>query len=246
LALPPAVLYRESVHSHKTSFVGLLGALAPGLLALVGCGSAEPKDATGSMAGGDSYLPLATGNSWSYVVTDQENDETSTKTQTVQEREPVPGRDGIVAYRMRTENGGLATVSWQDERDLEVIRYFEQSLDFDGNVTVTESYEPHKLRVDQKPEHTAAGATYSQEYTETHVNMLDQLTTELVKQEQWTVEAVAEVVTVPAGTFECLRLRRSGDPTQPIKTFFFARGIGKIRETGGQIEELSSYQIGEP
>jgi hypothetical protein len=217
--------------------------LATILLTLAGCGSEEPKGASPASTSG-SYLPLATGNSWSYSVIDHDTDETFVKTQTVEDREPVPGNEGTLAYRLRTQRGGLATVSWQDDRQGEIVRYLEHSLDFSGNVTVIESYVPYKLRVDQREENTTAGAAFVQTYTETHTDVAVAATIEQVKQEQWTVEAVDEPVTVPAGTFPCLRLRRSGDPTQPVKTFFFSRGVGKVKEMGGQLEELVSYDAG--
>jgi hypothetical protein len=231
--------------SRQSAFAGLQSRLAlPLLLGLLGCGSAEPKSSDERASSSDSYFPLVSGNSWAYVVIDQESDETSSKTQRVEGREPVPGREEIVAYRLTTEKAGaISTVSWQDERDLELVRFLEHSLDFDGSVRAIESYDPYKLRLDQKPEHLNVGATFSQEYAETHTNVVEQTTSELAKHEEWLVEAVDEMVTVPAGTFECLRLRRSGDATQPIKTFFFARGVGKIKETGGQTEELASYEL---
>ena len=56
------------------------------------------------------------------------------------------------------------------------------------------------------------------------------------------------MVTVPAGTFSTIRLRRqvlvgAGGGEGADKTFWFAEGIGKIKETGGQTEELSAYSL---
>jgi hypothetical protein len=216
-------------------------ALGMMLVSLAGCGSEEPKDANQPGSTSGSYLPLATGNSWTFNVINHDTDETSLKTQSVEELEPVPGNEAILAYRLRTGRGALATVSWQEDRGGEIVRYMEQNFDFSGSIAVTESYDPYKLRVDQRAEHTAAGASFMQAYNETHTDVVLATTTVRLKEEQWTVEAVDEAVTVPAGTFACLRLRRSGDPTQPIKTYFFARGVGKVKEMGGQTEELVSY-----
>ena len=65
------------------------------------------------------------------------------------------------------------------------------------------------------------------------------------KAETWTVVSTAETVTVPAGTFTCLHLRRMAtDDPQTQKDYWFARGVGKVKESGGQLEELSKYTIG--
>jgi hypothetical protein len=76
----------------------------------------------------------------------------------------------------------------------------------------------------------------------------------------YTVEDVSESVTVPAGTFRnCLRIRRERDLTNPDlmgatdqaeqdKLFWFAPGVGKVREENsmtGMTEVLVDYEIPE-
>jgi hypothetical protein len=67
----------------------------------------------------------------------------------------------------------------------------------------------------------------------------------VAKTEHWTVEATAEDVTVPAGTFTCLRLHRIGDdPTGADKRYWFAAGVGKVKEEGGgQTEVLTDVSL---
>jgi hypothetical protein len=48
-------------------------------------------------------------------------------------------------------------------------------------------------------------------------------------------------VTVPAGTFHALILQKAGSSV--AKTYWFVRGVGKVKETGGQTEELVEYHV---
>ncbi len=55
-----------------------------------------------------------------------------------------------------------------------------------------------------------------------------------------------ESITTEAGTFDCLQLQRhtisSGD--SELKWYYYAKGVGKVREiTGSKIEDLVSYTI---
>jgi hypothetical protein len=60
----------------------------------------------------------------------------------------------------------------------------------------------------------------------------------------WTVEAVDEMVTVPAGTFKCLRVHSTESGAKGYdSTFWFARNVGKVKETGTEVRELLGYSI---
>ena len=63
--------------------------------------------------------------------------------------------------------------------------------------------------------------------------------------ENWTTDAVDEVVTVPAGTFKALKITRTNTADGTAKSQWFTQGVGKIREqnTTGHLEELTSYNI---
>ena len=104
---------------------------------------------------------------------------------------------------------------------------------------------PGKLRIDES--HLEVGAVYEQTYTQETIDMETDMTMEISKTETWTVEAIDEVVEVPAGTFTTLRLHRTGETTNGVgaeKRYWFARGVGKVKEEGeGQTEELHSYSL---
>jgi hypothetical protein len=52
------------------------------------------------------------------------------------------------------------------------------------------------------------------------------------------------MVTVPAGTFSCLRVHRvDSAPGGYDSTFWFARNIGKVKEGGTEVQELVGYSI---
>jgi hypothetical protein len=104
------------------------------------------------------------------------------------------------------------------------------------------TYDPGFLRFSDAWVHAAAGATETREYqrTETPAGMAAK--TPEPRAHVYTVESIAESVTVPAGIFRnCLRIRRERDLSNPAvvdvttqseqeKLFWFAPGVGKVRE----------------
>ena len=55
------------------------------------------------------------------------------------------------------------------------------------------------------------------------------------------VIALAESITVPAGTFEAVVFQKIGSDTP--KRYWYVAGVGKVKETGGQTEELTEYEL---
>jgi hypothetical protein len=207
-------------------------------------------------------LPMAVGNSWTYNVTEMPKTDAGldgdggvidmpdggplvhVKTSTVQAFEDVGGtKAGTMAFRVRTENIGGVTVSWQEDTGNAIVRHREQSFNLSEVMESDQFYLPSKLRVDELPTHLTLNATWTTAYTEVETTPTGGTKT-TAKVETWTVEAVDEPVTVPAGTFTCIRIRRVGsDATQAEKTFWYAPGVGKIKETGNQTEELTAKTI---
>ena len=111
-------------------------------------------------------------------------------------------------------------------------------------MTSEQYYTPGKLRVDDAPAHLVQGASWVDTYTEESRNVATGIVTPIAKSETWTVEAAAELVTVPAGTFVCVRLRRTGATGAADKRYWFSPGVGKIKEASvDSIEELTSYTL---
>ena len=229
--------------------MGTRGLLALSLaVALGACGGGDDDAQTDGPPVGDGgqgrYLPLAMGATWTYRVTDPVSGAVANKSSTVEAYEDIGGdKAGTMGFRVRTEKLDGRTVSWQADTGTSIVRHREQTFDLAGAMIAEEYYTPFKLRVDESPAHLMMGAAWTEAFTEKHTDMATGTTTTM-KMDAWTVEAVAESVTVPAGTFSCVRLHRVGQAMgQSDKTYWFARGVGKVKETGGQTEELVSYSI---
>jgi hypothetical protein len=224
---------------------------------LLACGSVDPADdQPGSGGDGGSsprpegpLLPWAVGNTWTYRVT--KDGVVTLKTTSIGETEMVGG-DGpnadAMAYHVTTAKGTDAndhTESWQapsaDDPD-RIVRYREQSFDaISGNLELDEYWDPEKLHVDGSAAHTVKGASWLEAYAETKLPVGLTPTTHDVR-ELWTVLEDDATVEVPAGTFEhVIHLQKSGGGS--AKEYFYLRGVGKIKESGTQTEELTEYQL---
>jgi hypothetical protein len=222
------------------------------VLAVSACGSLDPKaDTTPEDAGTAArvLLPLETGNSWTYRVTD--GDVVETKIQTVGELEPVGGSGphaDVMAFRMTTVrgvDGANETVSFQGYSGSRVVRYREQAYNATtGDLDIEEHWDPYKLRVDQAEEFLEDGASFLETYDETKLVPGEEPTT-ATRSDRWTVLAASVTVTVPAGTFEALKINRVSSSQGAVKTYWFVENVGKVKEEGGQLEELESYEVAE-
>lgn len=194
----------------------------------------------------EPLLPWQTGNSWTYRIT--ESDVVTEKTTTVGALELVGGSGPhamLHAYLVTTnETNGDHTESWQGpaEHPERIVRYRE--VDYDagtGQLEMVSDYVPHKLHVDGSPEHSLRDATWLEEHEEMTQEVGLPLATSVVL-DRWYVVADDEELTVPAGTFmgvvHIVRTRAFGE-----KHYWYARGVGKLREEGLQIEELVDYHL---
>lgn len=189
----------------------------------------------------ERYLPLAVGASWTYDVSEP-GVPAAAKTNTVEALEDVGDQKaGVQAFRVRTEKLSGYTLSWQEDRCTSVVRHREKSFDDDDALVSDQIYVPSKLRIDETAAHLAVGAQWTESYTEVENDPISGTDT-TSKDEVWQVVATDVAVTVPAGTFSTIQLNKttSGDAD---KTFWFALGVGKIKEQGEQLEELRSFTL---
>lgn len=188
-------------------------------------------------------MELRTGMRWQFRVTDLDSNKVTEKTQTVFAEEAVPGKSGVRANRLLTTKPKGEVTSWQEDTGTAVIRHREH--DQSGTEHTEELYEPFRTRIDESAERTLVGATWSESYTE---RITDQagLETTTPKVETWTVAAVDEVVETPSGAYCALRVTRSSTAAGnagSTKTFWFVRGIGKVKEQAkDQVEELVEFE----
>lgn len=208
------------------------------LAAIVACAGwrcgGETDGVTGSGRG--SLFPIAVGNRWEYQVIGSKGAE-PTKTQVVTGTAADSGREG---YMLSTTQGAKLVTSIQYfDGDL-LLRAFEETSKA-GVFQERLRFAPAQLRVDTGT--TRLGATYANQHVEEHLDETgDEVSPPVSKMHFFTVEAVDDAVTVPAGTFRAVRIRRDSE-TGPSKTYWYARGVGKVREIGGQTEDLLRVEL---
>jgi hypothetical protein len=62
----------------------------------------------------------------------------------------------------------------------------------------------------------------------------------------YTVMSTSTKLTVPAGTFDTVQIKRVDPNTAETKLFWFAKGIGKVRDevpATGEVAELTAYTV---
>jgi hypothetical protein len=192
-----------------------------------GCAAGSPT--------AEGYLPFDVGNSWRYRSTDADDpSDISTKRQELTEEV-----DGFIVQE--TQRGGsvnLVVSRFQPVGDA-IVRFERTGYD-DATLDSVTYYEPDgKIRLDESPDRIAPGASWEATHTKRVIRNGVEVSTQVT--EAWTIYGVDVPCASPAGEFECLhyeRARSDGDTGFIRKEFWYARGVGKIREQGGRIEEL--------
>ena len=176
---------------------------------------------------------------------------TSLKTTTIGDLEPVGGEGPnaeLMAYHVTTAKGDDLndhTESWQapsSDDDQRIVRYREQSFDASsGKLELDEYWEPEKLHVDGSAAHSVKGASWLESYAETKLAVGLSPTTHDVR-ERWIVVDDDESIEIPAGTFEhVIHFQKVGGSSS--KDYWYLRGVGKLKETGSQTEELTEASL---
>ena len=214
----------------------------------------EPA-AAGSGAGGEPamadapLLPWKVGNSWTYDV--NKNGTVTQKTTVVGALEAVGGSGPsakLKAFHVVTSKGAGSndrSESWQgaDAANSErILRFRELTFDPKTGMLQDEVYcDPPKLHIDGSSEHTVKGATWVEKYTESTLTVGSPVTSHAVS-ETWKVVDDNETLQVPAGSFtQVVHLRKTGAAS--VKDYWYVRGVGKLKETGTQTEELVKYSL---
>lgn len=224
-----------------------LALLALALPAVLACGGKDPEEeAPGIVDETLPLLPFAGGNTWTYDVTDSTGVRTR-KVTTVGAEGPVGGTGphaAQTAFAVVTvkADGADETRSWQGRDGDRIVRYREQGLaGVGGVVQIEEHWDPPKLRVDGSAARTAEGASWPEQTSETKIAAGTPDVTVQVT-DLWEVVKAAESVTVPAGTFTATVLQKTAGSAS-VKRYWFVRGVGKVKETGTQTEELVEFDV---
>jgi hypothetical protein len=224
-------------------------------LAAVGCGGSGSgqggSGGTGMLAADGAvpqvtsgrYQPLAVGSTWVYNVTD--TGVMYVKNSQVLSYEDIGGvAAGTMGYKVSETIKTSTQLTWYESTDTDVRRHHDQQIDANGLMSSEDWYTPYNLRVDESPDHLMAGAAWTMSYMDAHTSAKKPAATTTIT-ENWTTDAVNEVVTEPAGTFNALKITRTNTADGTAKSQWFVAGVGKIREsnTTGHLEELTSYSI---
>jgi len=105
-----------------------------------------------------------------------------------------------------------------------------------------EHWDPYKLHIDGTAEHRVGGATWLIIYQETKLPVGGAPETHEAH-DRWTILSACESVTVPAGTFTAIYIQKVSATGGSAKTYWYVPGVGKVKESGGQLEELVSYSL---
>jgi hypothetical protein len=211
--------------------------LCAGLLT-AGCG--DDGGGGGGDAGGDEnpcgfedrYLPYQPGYQWSYKVTDILTGDVTTKSQ-------VLAADGADIVQTTTKSSG-STVSTLRVEDDTVLRLVQEDRDQAGALERTTVYDPGQKRLDESPNQITVGATRDDNYTATITLAVGGTPVVEPRTDSWEVLGVDAECTTSLGSFQCLHVKRTRTAGgTSVKEYFFARGIGKVKEVNpNQHEEL--------
>lgn len=189
----------------------------------------------------DRYLPFEAGHSWTYRVTNLGTPEVVTKNQSLTAENDQELGEVLVQV---TEKGNGSTVSkFQIEGDA-VMRKKQEDLDATGALEKTTTYNPGQLRIDESSERIALGAEWDETYEVVETDATGFELSRGTTIDHWEVLGVDVDCTSPLGSFKCVHFRRqrtAGGLSD--KQYFFAKGIGKVKEVNAnQVEELVSCE----
>ncbi|HEX2874429.1 MAG TPA: hypothetical protein VHP33_24410 [Polyangiaceae bacterium] len=216
------------------------------LVATGGDGSIEgPLPGAGSA---QSHFPLVSGATWTFhhtSVLDEPWDETDSVSETTYEGQPA------FVLSDQEDAEGEQTHSTLIVDGTRVYRAYKE-VAVGHVVAVTTTYEPAFLRYDEAWTENGLSVTLDDDWTQICVvaSTASSCATGAVKvgttTHTYTVLDVDDELTVPAGTFRSVKLQRDNVSDPETKLFWFAAGVGKIREENpstGAVSELTAYEI---
>jgi hypothetical protein len=198
-----------------------------GLFGVTGCSAVAHGHERAALAA--SYLPLEVGAVWRYAITRDDG----------RRGEGVVSVDGIdyggpngatAEYRVREDLLDRTVWSWEERDQTRVELEQEEIDDRAGNVIDEESYDPPITVVDERADRLAAGAEWPEAFINTAPNAKGHPKSKRAEA-KWRVESVTDQVSVPAGTFTCLRLRRAQKHRPPLISWY-AKGVGLVKQEG--------------
>lgn len=187
-----------------------------------------------------SLWPLTTGSTWTYRITDPEKG-IFDKHVEVLGLQTVPDTT-MTATAVRSVQPYLEELSWQVELQSGVVVRLREDDRKDGAVVRMTTWTPATVKSLAQLE--PVGWSYSSSIREM-VREDDGSVDEKDQTYVWRVLSVNETVVVPAGTFtNAIKIQRDRpDKSGKERTYWLVPGVGKVKEDGERLEELSAYDV---
>jgi hypothetical protein len=194
-----------------------------------------------------SYMPLTVGSWWRYRVTNPTTfrEQAMPKTIRLDRTGDIGGRKaGVIGVRLAREDVEGTAYRWLARAGEAIVWHQDEWYDTAGTLKRRVFFEPWRLRVDDACAHRTAGVRWRLGY-----DRIDTIPTQKTTRvdEEWTIEAIADEVTVPAGTFRALKLHRHRfeTETQRDSWYWFVPGVGKVKEDSApeEQEELETFHV---
>jgi hypothetical protein len=204
---------------------GLIGIL--GVLGAPGCSSVAHGHEGAALAA--SYLPLEVGAVWRYAIT-RDDGRRGQGVVSVDGVDYGGSKGTLLEYRIREELLDGTIWIWEGREAKRVALEQEEIDDRTGAVLDEQSYDPPLTVVDERAERLAVGAAWPEAYINTSPNAKGHPKSKRAEV-KWEVESLTDQVSVPAGTFTCLRLRRAQKHHPPLISWY-AKGVGLVKQQG--------------
>ncbi len=185
------------------------------------------------------YFPLYDGGEWTYThhTLDGDWDERITMTADTYEGRPV------FKVEDTPDPGGVVDIQYWEKIGTRTLRIHRDEYD-NGSLSQRVDYVPGFLRFDEA---WKLGAIDLATYERTATDSSGIVTVEQREQRYIVIETDASV-TVPAGSYDgCMVIDRERDDVGDHSRFWYARGVGKVREENldnGNTEELTGFSAG--
>ena len=193
------------------------------------------------------FNPWETGAVWSYSISQAGKPTVTGRTRTIIGLEDVGApHAGTMAYKVHVQLYSETKDLWEVPLGDLDVSYKVAFYNTSNVLYETDTEDPYRLKLDESAAHTTTGAAWSETFSETAVvpNATPSTKAETLN---WSVVSSAEPITVIAGTYTALHIRRVNPAKNPVETidYWYAKGVGRLKETGGgTTEELESFTPG--
>jgi hypothetical protein len=213
------------------------------MLTAVGCNQQPPPGPPSSCEEGaippegSLHYPFVDGGSWTYLH-ERLGDAPWSET--------IEMHVDDCLYRTETvgDPNGSERLRWLDRKGSVIHRVRKLDV-IPGGTEIEVVYEPGFPRFDDALLELNPGESITHEYERTERVAGTEDTEPRVQ--RYTLEATGLDVDVPAGSFsDVVRVRRTREPDVESTSFWYAPGVGKIREeelATGHVESLTEYEV---